>query len=171
MPVEAHFEPQIVAFCCRHCAYAAADLAGSTRLSYPTSLKIVELPCTGRADMLHLLRTLEDGADGVLVAGCLPGTCHYIKGNLHARQRVDYVRGLLREIGLDSERVRMVNVSAAMGGRFAELAAEFAETVKELGPNPAAGGRRGMSLELGIPGEQVGAPAPHPHAHRPEVKP
>jgi coenzyme F420-reducing hydrogenase delta subunit len=171
MPAEAHFEPQIVAFCCRHCAYAAADLAGSTRLRYPTSLKIVELPCTGRADMLHLLRTFEDGADGVLVAGCLPGTCHYIKGNLHARQRVDYVRGLLAAIGLDSERLRMVNVSAAMGGRFAELATELVETVQKLGPNPAAGGRRGTPLELGIPGEQAGASAPCPHVHHPEVKP
>ena len=171
MPAEAHFEPQIVAFCCRHCAYAAADLAGSTRLSYPTSLKILELPCTGRADMLQMLRTLEEGADGVLVAGCLPGTCHYMKGNLHARQRVDYVRGLLADIGLDSERVRMVNVSAAMGGLFAELAAEFAETVKKLGPNPAAGSRRGITLELGIPGEAAAPPASCTHSNHPEVKP
>jgi coenzyme F420-reducing hydrogenase delta subunit len=171
MPAEAHFEPQIVAFCCRHCAYAAADLAGSTRLSYPTSLKILELPCTGRADMLQMLRTLEEGADGVLVAGCLPGTCHYMKGNLHARQRVDYVRSLLPDIGLDSERVRMVNVSAAMGGLFAELAAEFAETVKALGPNPAAGGRRGATLELVIPGLEPSAPPSCSHAHHPEEKP
>jgi coenzyme F420-reducing hydrogenase delta subunit len=170
MPAEEHFQPQIVAFCCRHCAYSAADLAGSTRLSYPTSLKIVELPCTGRVDMLHMLRTLEDGADGVLVAGCLPGTCHYIKGNLHARQRVDYVRGLLADIGLGEERLRMVNVSAAMGGRFAELATEFVETVQKLGPNPAAGGRRGTTLDLGIPGDQVGAAAASPHVHHSEVK-
>jgi coenzyme F420-reducing hydrogenase delta subunit len=171
MPAEEHFQPQIVAFCCRHCAYSAADLAGSTRLRYPTSLKIVELPCTGRADMLHMLRSLEDGADGVLVAGCLPGTCHYIKGNLHARQRVDYVRGLLAQIGIGAERLRMVNVSAAMGGRFAELATEFSEEIEKLGPNPVAGGKRGATLELGIPGEQVGASAPPPHAHHPEVKP
>jgi F420-non-reducing hydrogenase iron-sulfur subunit len=171
MAAEEHFEPQIVAFCCRHCAYAAADLAGSTRLSYPTSLKILELPCTGRADMLQMLRTLEEGADGVLVAGCLPGTCHYMKGNLHARQRVDYVRGLLPDIGLDSERVRMVNVSAAMGGLFAELAAEFAETVKTLGPNPAAGGRRGATLELVIPGLEPSAPPSCSHVHHPEEKP
>lgn len=171
MPAEeTHFEPQIVAFCCRHCAYAAADLAGSTRLRYPTSLKIVELPCTGRADMLHLLRTFEDGADGVLVAGCLPGTCHYIKGNLHARQRVDYVRGLLAEIGIESDRLRMVNVSAAMGARFAELATELVETVQKLGPNPAAGGRRGRTLELGIPGGTAGAPSSCSHTHHPEVE-
>ena len=171
MPAEEHFQPQIVALCCRHCAYSAADLAGSTRLHYPTSIKIVELPCTGRADMLHMLRALEDGADGVLVAGCLPGTCHYIKGNLHARQRVDYVRGLLAQIGIGAERLRMVNVSAAMGGRFAELATEFAEAIQKLGPNPAAGGRRGATLELGIPGEQPGAPATCSHVHQPEVKP
>jgi coenzyme F420-reducing hydrogenase delta subunit len=171
MSAETNFEPQVVAFCCRHCAYAAADLAGSTRLSYPTSLKILELPCTGRADMLQILRTLEDGADGVLVAGCLPGTCHYMKGNLHARQRVDYVRSMLTDIGLDSERVRMVNVSAAMGGLFAELAAEFAETVQKLGPNPASGGKRGSTFEMIIPVEQPAAPASCNHNHHPEVKP
>ncbi len=137
-----NFEPAIVAFCCRHCAYAAADLAGSARLSYPSSLKIVQLPCTGRVDVLHVLRALEDGADGIMIAGCLPGTCHYLKGNLHAQQRVDYVRGLLAEIGLEDERVCMVNVSAAMGVRFAELATELVEAVKELGPNPAAAGKR-----------------------------
>ena len=165
------FEPEIVAFCCRHSAYAAADLVGSMRLDYPSSIKIVELPCTGRADMLHMLRSLEDGADGVLVAGCLPGTCHYIKGNLHARQRVDYVRALLTQIGIGAERLRMVNVSAAMGGRFAELATEFSEEIEKLGPNPVAGSRRGATLELGIPGEQVGASTPRPHAHHSEVKP
>jgi coenzyme F420-reducing hydrogenase delta subunit len=171
MPAEADFQPQIVAFCCRHCAYAAADLAGSTRLSYPTSLKILELPCTGRADMLQMLRTLEEGADGVLVAGCLPGTCHYMKGNLHARQRVDYLRELLAQIGLDGERVRMANVSAAMGGASAEVAAEFAETVQKLGPNPAAGGGRGATLEIGIPSAEPSHSASCSHVHHPEVKP
>ncbi len=130
------FEPRIVAFCCRHCAYAAADLAGGARLSYPASLRIVELPCTGRLDVLNVLHTFEKGADGVLIAGCLPGTCHYLKGNLHARQRTDYVCGLLSEIGFNSKRLRMVTVSAAMGARFAELATELGETVRNLGPTP-----------------------------------
>jgi len=128
------FEPQIIAFCCMHCAYAAADLAGSSRFGYPPSLKIVALPCTGRTDMGHILKTFEDGADGVLVAGCLPGRCHYLSGNLYARQRVDYVAEMLEQIGLQKERVRMINVSAGMGARFAELANEFAATIKALGP-------------------------------------
>ncbi len=126
-------DPQIVAFCCMHCAYAAADLAGSSRLEYPTALKIVAVPCTGRTDAGHILKTFEDGADGVLVAGCLPGRCHFVNGNLYASKRVDYIGDLLEQIGLQRERVRMINVSAGMGARFAELAGEFAETIKQLG--------------------------------------
>ena len=82
------FEPQIVAFCCLHCAYAAADLAGGSRCGYPSSIKIVAVPCTGRVDSLHLIKALEDGADGVMVAGCLPGRCHFQVGILYANQRV-----------------------------------------------------------------------------------
>ena len=128
------FEPQIVAFCCLHCAYAAADLAGGSRCGYPS--KIVAVPCTGRVDSLHLVKALEDGADGVMVAGCLPGRCHFQTGNLHANQRVEHVRHLLEEIGLEADRVRMINVSAGMGVQFAERAKEMAETITALGPNP-----------------------------------
>jgi F420-non-reducing hydrogenase iron-sulfur subunit len=130
------FEPQIVAFCCLHCAYAAADLAGGSRCGYPSSIKIIAVPCTGRVDSLHLVKALEDGADGVMVAGCLPGRCHFQTGNLHANQRVEYVRTLLEEIGLEADRVRMINVSAGMGVQFAEHAKEMAETITALGPNP-----------------------------------
>ncbi|MDH3473697.1 MAG: hydrogenase iron-sulfur subunit [Rhodospirillales bacterium] len=135
------FEPSIVAFCCRHCAYAAADLAGSSRLSYPPSLKIVELPCTGRVDVLTVLRSFEDAADGVLVAGCLSGKCHYQSGNLHAKQRVERVRRLLDDIGLDGARIRMVNISAAMGAQFAELASQMVEEIRALGASPLGVGR------------------------------
>ncbi len=134
------FEPRIVAFCCRHCAYAAADLAGSSRFAYPPALRIVELPCTGRIDVLTVLHSFEKGADGVLVAGCLAGKCHYQAGNTHARQRVERVQGLLAEVGLESERIRMVNISAAMGAQFAELASEMAAVVEALGRNPLARG-------------------------------
>ncbi len=130
------FEPQIVAFCCLHCAYAAADLAGGSRCGYPSSIKIIAVPCTGRVDSLHLVKALEDGADGVMVAGCLPGRCHFQTGNLHANQRVEHVRKLLEEIGLEADRVRMINVSAGMGVQFAERAKEMAETITALGPNP-----------------------------------
>jgi F420-non-reducing hydrogenase iron-sulfur subunit len=132
----AEFHPEVIAFCCRHCAYAAADLAGGKRQPYPDAIKIVELPCTGRIDVVNVLHAFEEGADGVLIAGCLDGSCHYIKGNLYARQRLDYVRSLLEEIGLEAERARMINISAAMGMQFAELATEHVQTVRALGPSP-----------------------------------
>lgn len=152
---EQEFEPQIIAFCCMHCAYAAADLAGSSRFGYSTALKIVALPCTGRTDMRHILKAFEDGADGVLVAGCLPGRCHYLAGNLYARQRVDYVGGLLEQVGLQSERVRMINISAGMGAKFAELANEFAQTIKALGPTGLTKKARPREFPL-PPKKQVG---------------
>ena len=133
------FAPQIVAFCCRHCAYSAADLAGGARLSYPPSVKIVEMPCTGRANVLEILHALEKGADGVAVAGCLPGTCHYIKGNTLAKHRVDHVMELLKTIGLEQQRARMINISAAMGAQFATEVTHFFETIKVLGPSPLSG--------------------------------
>ena len=137
--VEGGFHPEVVAFCCRHCAYAAADLAGGLRQPYPSAIKIVELPCTGRIDVVNVLHAFEDGADGVLIAGCLEGSCHFLKGNLYARQRVDYIRALLKEIGLEPQRARMVNISAAMGAQFAALASEHVETVRALGPSPLRG--------------------------------
>lgn len=130
------FEPEILAICCKYCAYAAADLAGSMRLSYPTNIRIVQVPCTGRVDVIHLLNAVRDGADGVYVAGCLEGECHFVKGNLKARSRVERVRQILAEIGLEPERVAMYNLSSAMGVRFAEIAGEMTAKIRKLGPNP-----------------------------------
>jgi coenzyme F420-reducing hydrogenase delta subunit len=136
------FHPEVVAFCCRHCAYAAADLAGGLRQPYPSAIKIVELPCTGRIDIVNVLHAFEDGADGVLIAGCVNGSCHYLRGNLYARQRLDYIQALLKEIGLKPQRARMINISAAMGVQFAELASEHVDTVRALGPSPLRGSVR-----------------------------
>ena len=133
------FVPEVVAFCCRHCAYSAADLAGGGRITYSPSIKIVELPCTGRASALEILHALEKGADGVAVAGCLPGTCHYIRGNTQAKHRVTHVRELLKTIGLEEERARMINISAAMGAQFVAEFTDFVETIKTLGPSPLSG--------------------------------
>lgn len=130
------FEPQILTFCCKYCAYAAADLAGSMRLYYPPNVKVIQVPCTGRVDIIHLLRAIEDGADGVYVAGCLEGECHFIEGNLRARKRVNYVKAALQEAGVAPERVEMFNLSSAMGPRFAEIAQEMTERIQNLGPNP-----------------------------------
>jgi len=132
-------EFQVVAFCCRHCAYSAADLAGGSRMDYPPAVKILEMPCTGRASVLEILHALEKGADGVAVAGCLPGTCHYIQGNLHAAQRVEHAAKLLEEIGLEPERVRMINISAAMGEQFVIEITNFVEAIEALGPTPLSG--------------------------------
>ena len=130
------FQPQIVGFCCKYCAYAAADLAGSMRLSYPSSVKIIQVPCTGRIDVIHVLRALEEGADGVMIAGCLEGECHFLEGNLKARSRINRVKALLEKINMDPDRVEMFNLSSAMGPRFAEISQEMAERIQRLGPSP-----------------------------------
>jgi len=128
------FEPKIVAYCCDFCAFAAADLAGAMRLQYPPSVRIIRLPCTGKVDAIHLMKAFEEGADGVFVAGCLEGQCHYLEGNLRARKRVAYVKRLLGEVDIEPERIDMFNLSSAMGGRFAEIVEEMTQRVKELGP-------------------------------------
>jgi coenzyme F420-reducing hydrogenase delta subunit len=129
-------ETTIVAFCCIYCAYAAADLAGSMRLQYPSNVRIIRTPCTGRLEVEYFLRAFENGADGVLVAGCEEGSCHFKEGNLIARRRVDYARKLLAESGLEADRLKMVNVSAAMARLFTGHVREMAETVQKLGPSP-----------------------------------
>jgi coenzyme F420-reducing hydrogenase delta subunit len=133
------FEPKIVAFCCHYCSYAAADLAGSMRLQYPTNIKILKIPCTGKVDVLYLLRAFEDGADGVIVAGCEEGTCHFINGNIKAKKKVNYTKKILDEIGIGGDRLEMFNLSAAMGQKFADLAEEMTKRIKKLGPSPARG--------------------------------
>lgn len=127
---------QIIAYCCQHCAYAAADLAGGLRMQYPPAVKIVLLPCTGKLDVLMALKAIEDGADGVMVAGCMPGDCHYLEGNVNARRRVERIQALLKEIGLEPERVQMFNLSSAMAGRFVEITKEMVDKVGMVGENP-----------------------------------
>jgi len=135
-PADPGFEPEIIVFACHYCAYAAADLAGSMRLEYPPTIRMIKLPCTGKLEVIHLLRAIEAGADGVYAAGCLEGECHYLKGNLWARKRVERVKELLAEVGLEPERVEMYNMSSAMGTEFARVATEFTERIRALGPNP-----------------------------------
>ena len=131
-----NFEPVIVAFCCHYCAYTAADMAGSQRLPYPPNVKIVRVPCSGKVDALHIVKAFEKGADGVYVAGCLEGDCHFKNGNTRAVRRVEYARKFLAEIGIEPERLEMVHVSAGMGYRFAEIATTITEKIRELGPSP-----------------------------------
>lgn len=105
-------------------------------MTYPTNVKIVKVPCTGRVDIIHILKAFESGTDGVCLVGCLEGDCHYLKGNLRARKRVEYVKQLLDECGIGGERVAMFNLSSAQGQRFAEIAREMTAKVRDLGPSP-----------------------------------
>ncbi len=126
----------ILAFCCNFCAYAAADLAGARRMQYPVNVRIVHVPCTGKVEVEHLLAALERGIDGVLVAGCLEGGCHFVEGNLRAKRRIEAARQTLDEIGLGRERLRMVNLSASEAPTFVARVLEMVEAVSSLGPNP-----------------------------------
>jgi coenzyme F420-reducing hydrogenase delta subunit len=140
------FEPEILALCCNYCSYAAADLAGSMRLEYPDNVKIIRMPCTGRLDQSFILKALEKGIDGVYVAGCLEGNCHFETGNFFARKRVTHLKRILETIGINPERIEMYNMSAAMGARFAEVAREFTERIRALGPSPV---KRKKGREIG----------------------
>jgi coenzyme F420-reducing hydrogenase delta subunit len=106
------------------------------RLDYPTNINIIRVPCTGKVDVIHLLRAFQKGADGVYVVGCLEGTCHYNEGNLRARERVEHVQKLLEEIGMEGDRVRMYNLSSAEAPTFVAYAKEMTEHIRTLGPNP-----------------------------------
>ena len=131
-----NFEPRILAFCCHFCAYASADLAGSMRLQYPSGVRIIRTPCTGRLEQEYYMRAIENGADGILVAGCLEGGCHFIDGNLFAKKRVNAIRNMLEECGIEKERLRMVNVSAAGAVNLVKHIFELVDEIKKLGPNP-----------------------------------
>jgi len=133
------YSPKILGFCCRWCSYAGADLAGSMRLQYPPTIRILMVPCTGRVDILHILKAFEMGADAVFLSGCHEGDCHYLRGNIQARKRVTKVKKVLAEIGLESERLEMFHVSSGEGPKFAALAREMTERALRLGPNPVRG--------------------------------
>ncbi|MGD0781105.1 MAG: hydrogenase iron-sulfur subunit [Dehalococcoidales bacterium] len=128
------FEPKIIAFCCHYCAYSAADLAGSSRMQYPPNVRIIRTPCTGRLEIDYYMQAFENGIDGVLVAGCEEGSCHFKDGNLLAKRRVNSIRTVLAEAGVEAERLRMVNVSAAAARPLVEYIKEMVETVRKLGP-------------------------------------
>jgi len=127
-----NIEPTIIAFCCHYCAFTAADLAGTMRLQYPANLRIVRLPCTGRADVNMVLQAFVEGADGVMVNGCEIGSCHFIEGNVRAQKRVGYAKKLLQEAGIDPERLDFFHIAASQGPLFAERAKEFTERIKGL---------------------------------------
>ncbi len=133
--VKREFEPKIVGFLCYWCSYTAADLAGVSRTKYPANLRVMRVMCSSRVDPVFILKALLDGADGVLVAGCHPGDCHYQKGNYYARRKMALTKKLLESIGLEPERVKLSWIAASEGPKFAQVAKEFTEEIKKLGPS------------------------------------
>ena len=133
-PASSGWQPEIVAMVCRWCTYAGADLAGTSRLSYPAAVRLVRFPCTGRMNPLFIVKAFENGADGVLVSGCHPGDCHYVQGNLYARRRFATFRALMEFVGLDPRRLRFSWVSASEGGKWVNVVKEVTAAVQEVGP-------------------------------------
>ncbi len=130
----APWEPKIVAFLCNWCSYAGADLAGVSRMQYPTNARVVRVPCSGRVNPMYILKALQGGADGVLVSGCHPGDCHYLAGNLYARRKFAVLSAMLDAVGVDNERVHFSWVSASEGVRFVEVLNTVIDDVRRLGP-------------------------------------
>jgi coenzyme F420-reducing hydrogenase delta subunit/ferredoxin len=126
--------PRVVAFVCKWCTYAGADVAGTSRLQYPPNVRAIKLPCTGRIDVTFVLRAFMQGADGVLVSGCHPGDCHYTSGNYRARRRWTLFRDVLDTVGFDLRRFECAWISAAEGNKWARTVKEFTERIRALGP-------------------------------------
>lgn len=132
------YQPRIVGFLCNWCSYAGADLAGTSRISYPPNIRIIRVPCSGRVDPMLIVKSFELGADGVLVSGCHPGECHYLEGNYHARRRFALLRSLLDYLGIEKERFQVEWVSASEGKRFSEVVSSFTTELARLGPRREA---------------------------------
>jgi F420-non-reducing hydrogenase iron-sulfur subunit len=137
MSKDEEFMPKILAFLCNWCSYAGADLAGTSRLKYPPSILPIRVMCSSRVDPLFVIKAYLGGADGVLVAGCHPGDCHYEKGNYYTRRRFVMLKEVVKGLGLEPERIRLSWISASEGTRYAEVTTEFTEKIKKLGKNSA----------------------------------
>jgi len=129
------YEPTIIAFVCNWCTYTAADLAGTSRLTYPTNVRMIRMMCTGMVDPKYVIKALLEGADAVLISGCHPGDCHYINGNLKARRRVKLLKEILPKFGFDEKRLKLTWIGASEGVDFAKTIKEMVKEIKALGPN------------------------------------
>jgi F420-non-reducing hydrogenase iron-sulfur subunit len=129
-----HFKPIIVAFCCSNCASSAADIAEGMKKPLPDNVKIIQVPCTGRIETLHLLKPFEEGADGVYVAGCQEDSCQYVSGITKAVKRVAHVKKILEQLDMEPERIHLYHLSAGKGQEFVDVALEMTDKVKALGP-------------------------------------
>lgn len=147
------FEPRIVAFFCNWCTYTAADLAGTARMTYAPHVRVIRLMCSGRLDPQFVLAAFRHGADGVLIGGCHPGDCHYQEGNYKALRRYRLLKRLLREMGIEEERLRLEWISASEGDRVQKVANEFTETIRRLGPLRLAPRPGAIRLPVRVPVE------------------
>lgn len=129
------FEPHILAFLCRWCSYAGADLAGSSRIQYPPNVSPIRVPCSGRVNPILVMKALHMGADAVLVSGCHPGDCHYSVGNYYARRRFMILKNLLEYMGLDPRRFQVSWCSAAEGVKYSQVVKDVVDEVRNAGPN------------------------------------
>jgi len=130
------WEPKIVAFCCNWCSYGGADSAGMGRFQQPPSTRIIRVMCSGRVDPLHVFNAFLEGADAVLVTGCHIGDCHYINGNEKTKVKYRFLEHVVRELGIEKERLRLEWISASEGEKFANFIREVTEDIKKLGPSP-----------------------------------
>jgi F420-non-reducing hydrogenase iron-sulfur subunit len=128
------FEPVIVGFLCNWCSYRAADLAGTSRMKYAPNMRAIRVMCSGRVDPQFVLKALREGADGVLIAGCHPGECHYVEGNIKALRRYILLKRMLKQWGIEPERVQLVWASASEGNVLADAVDRMTEEVRTLGP-------------------------------------
>jgi F420-non-reducing hydrogenase iron-sulfur subunit len=129
------FEPIIIAFVCNWCTFTAADLAGTSRLTYPPNVRLIRMMCTGMVDPKYIIKAILEGADAVLVSGCHPGDCHYINGNLKARRRMKLLKEILPRFGIDERRIKLAWIGASEGVDFAKTIKEMTAEIKALGPN------------------------------------
>ena len=131
---ENHFQPKIAAFFCTWCTYTASDLAGISRLAYAPNVRVMRLMCSGRLDPQFVLAAFRHGADGVLIGGCHPGDCHYQEGNHKTRRRVELLRAVLRDLGIEDQRLRLEWISASEGEKVQRVCNEMTEQLRMLGP-------------------------------------
>jgi len=129
------FEPKIIVMVCNWCTYTAADLAGTSRLSYPAQTRLIRLMCTGMLDSKYILKAFLDGADGVFIGGCHPGDCHYMTGNLKAEKRMAGIKKILEQFGFEPERLWLKWIGASEGPEFQRKMTEFVDLVTSIGPS------------------------------------
>ena len=133
-------EPNILVFCCNWCSYAGADLAGVSRLQMDPEFRMIRTMCSARVDPEFIMRAFKKGADGVMVAGCHPGDCHYVSGNYKTLRRITLLKAVLKDLGMEPERIRLEWVSAAEGEKFQRVITEFIDEIRKLGPSPVKTG-------------------------------